>query len=471
MTASASALCEVDFVPEISIGVAVTDNISLAAENEQSETVYELIPAFALTQESTRLSSALDYRAEGYDYVKADDSAVYHIFDGSFTAALDRDNFFIRAGANREQTVRDPEGVIPSGNLPISANRADRDITYLGPSLQYPIGSDTIVRASFIKTWTRYRETDGQAGAPLAYAFNDFDEDNASFSIDNYRRERGVTWATRYSSSKTQYQSEPGTPTYLPYEFRQVALELGAWARGGLRIFVTGGKESAWDMPFDPSLEDSFWEAGLATNAGAKLSGEFAAGERSFGASRRASVDLTMDHTSVRLSYDEEPMTQGRNPYGGDLYGAMPFAADEYDDYLTQLNSPERYLSKRLQWSVNFDLNRTDFTLSAFDESREQRLRLDGTQLSDELQQGATFAVSRRLGARTNLSLTASRFYREFEDSDEYVVTWMSASVDYTLGARTQLALEYSYAEEGNDGLVVRGYKANLVSVLLTRTF
>src|SRR4029079_2886994 len=66
--AAASAHAELEFVPAISAGVAHTDNLALVSNNKEPQTVYEVIPAFRLSQQSPRVTSSASYRAEGYYY-------------------------------------------------------------------------------------------------------------------------------------------------------------------------------------------------------------------------------------------------------------------------------------------------------------------------------------------------------------------------------------------------------------------
>src|SRR5690606_13148401 len=122
------------------------------------------------------------------------------------------------------------------------------------------------------------------------------------------------------------------------------------------------------------------------------LSAEFALGERSFGRSWRGKLDFEFRRGSTSFSYAETPTTQDnsrlrRNSLGG---------PDLPDDFLDRPGSGERYLSNRLEWLLNLNFNRTDFSFSLFDDERTERALLDGTVLPDESQRGALVSVSYR---------------------------------------------------------------------------
>ena len=455
-----SVFAGVDFEPRVSFGVSHTDNLTLAADDKESQTVYQLTPSFRFGQESPRVSSNAAYRIEAYDFRERHDSSVFNRVDGNVRVALDPNNFFFDLGASRDQTIVDPEAPIPQSNLPISTNRINRDQGYWGPTFQYSLGANATATGSFRRSIIRYHALDSGVGD---YA-RDFDQDVLAFGFNNYRRQSGFTWAMRYSADRTNYDLFPA------YEYRQASVELGSWAGRGVRVFATGGKESPWDMPFDSALEDTFWEIGLSTQQEKRFHVDLATGERSYGRSKRASLDFAFAHGSMQVTYAEQPTTQGRDPYLGGL-----LSADAGRDFLTRINSAERFLSKQWRWTMGFNLRRTDFSLSAFDETRADRFRLDGTPLDDESQNGRSLSASLHAGSRTDFVLNLWSVHREFIGTiSRTVVDAKAASfrVNYGLGRQTTVSLEYKHSEEDSEENTLRpGYAANEVSVLLTRTF
>jgi uncharacterized protein (PEP-CTERM system associated) len=448
-----------ELIPEIQFGVARTDNLTLAAVDPEAQTVYSLVPSLIYTNDAPRFIADAEYEIQGYRYDQRDETEVFHLLDGVFSLGLDPDNLFLDFGASRTQAIDDPEGTIPHGNLPISSNRVDVDEAYAGPRLFYPIGSNVTANAAYQRAIVRYRYDEDD----LASSRSDFDDDTLTFSLDNYRREQGFTWATRYTDYRTTYDLE----LYAPWEYRQATMEIGGWVSSVVRLFASGGRESAWDAPLDPSLEDSFWEAGFAAERGESFSAEFAAGERTYGSSRRGSLNYLFERGGTTLSYVESPTTQGRNRYSveGELEDAEP-----PDDLLTRPGTGERYVSKRLLWRLRLDWDRTGFGVYVYDETRENRIAADGTPLGDELQSGATVSASWRPGARTEFTLDVTRTVREFAPGEEYRGDSISLIGDYDIGSRTLLSLELSRVEERRPAATA-GYEADLIALFLTRTF
>jgi hypothetical protein len=439
----APGFADVDFEPAISVGVARTDNLLLTTQNPESETVYQLIPGFALRQSGTRMNAAVDYRVEGYHYVDRKEDDAFQNYLATVETALDVDNFFLDLGATRDQTIRDPESLIPRTNLPISTNRIDRDDYWFGPRFQYPLGSNVTVSGSGRRTRIEYGVD--ETGALLV---PEFDTDEVDFSVDNYRQQEGLTWAFVYSSDATDYG-----PDFPDWEYRLAAIQLGAWVGRGVRVFASVGKESSWDNPLDPSLRDDYHEIGVARNAGRNFNIELAAGERSFGSSKRATLQYNFRRGNTQLGYSEQPSTQGRSP----------------DDYLTRPGAIERFVLERVDWTLTFGLRRTQISLNVYDENREERTSVDGAPLGDEAQSGGSFLFSLGIGSRSELQLGADRINQEFADrgSQDLRTKWIG--INRPLGPQTDLALTLrrEHADNSNDA----GYEANLVSLMLTRRF
>jgi len=460
---SPAAFGAVEFVPQVSLGVIRTDNLTLApAGNTEAQTIYELTPSFTLSQEGPRMTSNMAYQLQSFRYDQRGQTEVFNVLDGEARVILDPENFFMDFGASRSQAVRSPEGPALINNFLLGGNRINVDEAYLGPSFQYPVGGDVTLRGNYRRSAVRYDE-DLQLGG--FGAAQDFDEETLGLSVDNYERGRGISWRLAYDAQKADYG------IFVPWEYRQARVELGGWVGGGLRLFAAGGKESAWDRPLDPALEDRFWEAGFSGSAGENLTAEFAVGERSFGSSRRGNLQLTFRSGSTALTYNVEPTTQGSNPYdrGGLLLPGEP------DNFLARVGNAERYISKRAQWNLTISLRRSDFSVVVFDESREQRTRLDGSVLADESQSGAYLNASWQLGARTEIVFNAQRIHlklNQTNQTDERDLTTVSIGATYRLGQRTDLSLGYSnIAEEPVLGSAGLDYVARQLSLFVTRTF
>jgi len=448
----------VDMVPAVSVGFVRTDNIGISRTAPQAETVYQLIPALDITQESERVSSSVAYRLENYFYRGRDDSEHYNVFIGQTTFELDPDNFFLDLGASRGPTVRDPDQPIAPGNLYLNPNRTDRIVYLLQPSFHYPAGRNVTFDGSYRRQWVRFDEDETD---PL---LDDYQQETyASFGVNNFRRGRGLAWAIGYDSEKVEIGRA------LPWEIRRATVQLGGWVTESLRMFGSGGKESPWDRPFDPGLEDEFWEVGLTYNLRDRFSAEFARGERSFGDSLRGTLTYAFTRAQTSLTYVERGALQGRNPFGRRVF-ELP---EGPDDLLTTPGMAERFVQERLEWDITFQLRRTDLTVRVFDEDRLDRVDVDGQPLGDEQQAGLGFDLRLLAGRRTTFIVGGDLLERDTERDIAADRTYMTLEigVEYELGPRTLVRAGYVHLSDEADDQPEFGYRANTISAMLTRTF
>lgn len=417
----------------VRVGVSYTDNVSLATTDEVDDVVYRASTNLRIDHESPNLDANLNYAFNWYKYSDLDSTSKYHRGEASVTAKAWQESFLTTFGVSRRQTIADPDDVLPSGRLPRSGNLVDQDEWWVNPRLTRVMGNSVTLSAN--------------------YRFSDIDFDreqtqgnqnqSAVLTADNYRAAQGLTWRLNYNWRRTEYDDSD------PWEFQQASAELGYWISSGTRIFGSGGKETAWDDPLDPSMEDSFWEAGFAHAAGDKLSAEFAAGERSFGSSWRGQLDYSFRRGTTSISYSETPTTTGYNRGASRQRVDDP---DEFDDFLDQPGSDERYLAERLQWSLNLAFRRSNFRLLAFDEDRTGRVTAGGTLLDDQSQTGVRAGVNRQLGVRTEISFSGAIIDRDTGNDQKSKYIDARLDVTYRLGSRSDVSFGYTYAEEDPRG-------------------
>jgi hypothetical protein len=237
-------------------------------------------------------------------------------------------------------------------------------------------------------------------------------------------------------------------------------------------VFGSGGKESPWDATNDPSLEDSFWEGGLAFDAGEKLSAEFAIGERSFGSSWRGEVDYTFRRGNVRLSYSEDPTTVGydREALPGATVGIG--SSGDPDDFLTLPGRIESFIAERLDFRYELQLRRTSFNFVVFDENRVNRFDANRVALTDQEQSGVSASVAWQLGVRTELVAAGSAVNRKDSVTADSDFRRATLTANYMLGQKTRLSFAYDYSEQQPKTFSSDGdFVVNTVSLLLLYSF
>lgn len=445
-----------EFEAQVLVGATHSDNVTLAEDSEQSELVYRVEPSFDMSYETSWLTADAHYFLQAFRYRDLEETEVFQAYDASVRAALVPDTLFLEVGGNRTQSILDPERGIPQGNLAISSNRVDRDEYYAAPSFQLGLGQTVRTTGEYRYSWVEYGDTDqalDEPGHELA---------EGTFSIDNYRQNSGLAWALRYQWARTEYDN-----ALTPWEHQEAVAELGFWIGGGTRLFAAGGLESAWDMPLDPALEDELWEVGISQKVGDSFTAEFAAGERSFGASVRGMLDYRFRRGRTSLSYTETPTTEGNNRFRRSTTDEPNLP----DDLLVRVGSAERFIAKRLEWATNWQRQRTDFAIVLFNVERTDRSSPDGTPLGDESQVGAMVYTAFRIGPRTELTLRGSWSERELRSDDTSELKRGTAGIRYRIGPRTSVSLEYDYAaDESESPTFTGGYVANYVSLFFTRT-
>ena len=455
LLAAAGSAMAAEIEPVVELGVLRTDNLTLTSVDPLSETIWRLAPSLRVTQESTRISADAIYQMEAFHYDDIGESEVHNFFDGTLAVGLVPERFLYNVGVSRTQAIKDPQSTIPPNNFVLTGNLVDLDQYFMGPELRFPLGQAVVLEADWRRTKYRYSE-------PVRTTDN-YDYDDGSFGIDNFAAGRGFAWALRYDTQRAEYDVV-GVP---PYEYRQAAVELGAWSSASTRWFVAGGKESAWDDPLDPSLEDAFWEVGFQRTVAERLSAEFAVGDRSFGSSGRLIVDYDFGRGDTAFSYTEVPTTNSADRY---LRGGL-LDPDQPPDYLFQPDGVERFIAKRLQWSLSVELDRSGINFTVFDESREERTQLDGVALPDETQSGGNVAFTWRFGPRLSLTAAVLRADRDFADEGRSKLSTDSLTADYRLGARTTLLVSYEQWEDRSSTGAGVNYEAEVVTASVSRTF
>jgi hypothetical protein len=455
----ATSAQSMDFSGGLQVGVSNTDNVFLApSPDETSETIYVVSPQLNLDYVKQRVHASAGYRFDWYRYTGLDTTDSYHSYDAQLTGEITQDTLFLEIGASRSQSLKNPDAAIPSGQLPISNNLADRDEYYLEPRFEKNFGGSITASAEYSLREIDYDDSD--------FDETEFIQDNtnqsASFNLNNYGREQGATWAFRYDWRETDYELS------LPWEYRSAAVEAGLWVSGKARLFASAGKESPWDDPTDRSLQDGFWELGFAHKSGDRLGAEFAAGERSFGSSWRGELDYVFRRGSLTFQYAEVPTTTGYNDYGRPI----PFDPDDPYDLLTRPGEAERFISNRGQVTLDLELRRTQARFYFFDEKRTERFQADGTSLSDEAQRGVSAFFTWQVGIRTSMNLRASVNSREYENAAEDEFRVASLGAQYQLSRTVDLALVYSYSQQDSEGGTRGGdYVANVLSFFATYSF
>ena len=443
-----SAHAELEYGVDVDLGVIRSDNVFIApAGEEQSETVYTIVPQFYLTFDAERLQVDFLYRPEVYFFSEFDNSNdIFHILDADLTVALVRDRLFLNVLAMNYQTILTPDERIPSGNLPITSNRIDSRTLQARPYWRQRIGQvDLLIEASYV---------DIEYDDPQLQSSN---ERHAYTSLGNIERQQGLAWQVNYRFRRTEYE------VAIPWEFQRAALDLGVWVNGVTRLFAVGGVETSFDNIFEPNMDSDFWEAGFQYTPNRRLNLELAAGDRSYGSSFRGDLSYEGRRSNISFNYDEGPGTRG------DLvFELRPIIdEDELDGILDRPGASDRFVRKYGQFRVGFEFKKSDLDLRFFSERRELRTTAEGDPLGDEEYSGITFRWNWRAGAKTTLGIGADLGVRDQSGVEDEFRRGL-VSLAYQLSQRLRFRLETARFEQEGRQSSALDYTENQYRTYLT---
>ena len=440
----------VEFRTDIDVGIIHSDNIFLAPDGEeQDETVYTLAPLFIITSDESRFDADMRYRPQAYWYSEnSDANDIFHTLDVVTETMLLEDRLFLDVNASRFQSIVAPENTIPGNNIPITSNREEAQIFDVSPYWRQDIGSSNLlIRAEYFNV--DYENPDLQ----------DSEEFGGSFEFGNLQRQRGFAWQVDYMKRRTEYDVSP------PWEFQRASLNIGAWFNESFRLFAVGGGETAFDNFEESNLDADFWEVGFQYTPNSRLNLELAFGDRSYGTSARGELSYRLRRGNLSISYSEGPET-----LSDILRDRRPLESPgSLDGSLDRLGETDRFIRKRGDVSLTFELAKSELTFLAFSERREARTTAGGTDLGDERLLGGTLAWNWRMGSRTTLGITGDIAERESPGVED-TLYGLELEIAYQLSQRfTLLAQAARFSQDGQ--LEEFGYTENQYRLYLRSGF
>ena len=440
-----------DFGANVDLGVIYTDNIFLDIEGEeQSDTVYTIRPEFFLTTDGDRIDADIRYRPEAYFYrTNSDADGVFHVLDAIMTSALVRDKLFLYLSGANYQSIVSPIGNFPTSNVPISTNRVDTRIFEVRPYWQQRVGSaDLNVELSYTDT-----KFDGEG-------FQSNNIGNGTVRLNNFRRQQGFAWGVSYDHTRSEYESSP------PWEYQRASANIGYWVTGTTRLFVEGGSETDPDNLFEPNLDEQFWEAGFQFTPNQRFDTEAAIGERYYGTSIRASANYTMRRGTMSFDYNETPATDAQLPTGRRPIDDV----DNLDGSLDEPGRSNRFLRRRLNWSMHMELAKSNLNFRVFAERREDRISGDGVPLEDEQYGGFSVRWSWDVGVNTTLGIGGDYTNRDATRSKDELRR-LQLDFAYKMSQRLTIRAEFIRSmQEGKDDTSF-DYVENQARLLLNTEF
>lgn len=432
----------------IEVGVIHSDNIYLSATDPEEDFLLMLAPGLRYTKDSERFNGTIDYRMEAFRYQDlADSSDISHLLNAELTTTLLRDKFYLDTNANAGQAIVSADAPIVLTNVPITGNRADYFDFTVQPRWEQRIGSVDLEARS---AYTNYNfDTEDEIGEA------DY-QIESNFELDNEHLQRGIVWDLRYEHTRATFEGA------LPYEYQRADFTLGLWVNSALQIFGLYGHETPIDEFLDPSMDSEVWEAGFLYVPSERMRIELAAGERGFGDSYRADINIAGQRSELSLTYDEGPATRASIVAGGSVVDYGPT-----EGLFDPLGTGDRFLQKLGAFVFTRQMPKSQFQIQLLSDRRENVLTATGTSRADEQYDSAIATYEWDVSARVAIELGAEylKFEDEVRDGD---LKRGRFSVTYGLGARTALTFAIDHIVN-ND--ISFPYVATQVSLVLRRDF
>lgn len=439
------------------IGIA-HDNIALAPSGEEErEYVRSFSPAIRYRSRELATSTVdVMYRYESLHYAgNSERDTAFHQLNAAAALELAEDRFFLDALAFYDQTTVTPEETFAFSNLNLTGNRANLALIGVEPWMHFEPGERVSGTLRFAHQSVRYDDD----------ALADGDLQALMFRVGKTADDIGSTWALRYAVRHIDIGE------LANYEYQQLALEVGRWITGGLRIFATLGRESDFFLEDAPVLDQTYWEAGLELRTGERSSLMASVGERFFSQrSYRFSVDRQLRAGALYMRYFEEPSTYSQR-YFNNIQSLGQIIS--VDDALSIAGADIAFIQKRFESGINIESDRGTLVFAAIVERQLERRSPTDDVIQGNLELRAVNLGWRyRLGSRLSFLAGLELGERQIESaSGGDRLGRFTLGLDRELGRRSHFsALLLRERAEPIDG-VSRRYSANLFVLRVGSTF
>lgn len=465
---------ESEFDLYIELVASYTDNLYLAQEGaEESDYVGQVIPGFTFTKNDGWFTTDTAYRMQALFFNSDSElNTVFHQLASDSTIEVAPSLLFVDIDASIDQSVVNPLRSIPTSNIVATENLGDVGIANVNPYLLQQIGSsEAFFRADYTWGIGEYEGFEFDAFSQV----DDFTQDVWGVFVGTAARDAGLEWSAAYDNQFIDYE------TITDYRYERAGLTLGIPVSRTFRLIALGGVESDLIQGRNiGGLDSNYWEAGFRVNAGQRNTLELRAGERFFGKSYFANIELDGRVLDFSASYSENPTTSALDGPGTIVGSFADLEAEEpLDDVGAETElaivpiRTEAYISKLFRSMLAVQGGRTLFFVEYTNEDRVFLEPVGGLDDQEDGQEILTTGFSYDLGPRTELELNAAFIrYDYVETLSATELQVYTAGVNRQLGAETDMRITLRHAKQTSD--IVNntpGYEENGVDIALVRRF
>ncbi len=487
---SGSAL---DIVPSITVGEIYSSNVNLTSDSNpppagqsKDDWVTRIAPHVAVGYQGSRLDLDIDYTLEALFYAKESGrNEAYNQLSAAGLLDLIGEDLQFRADASISQMNISPELAVTNSNINTTGNRTDALIWNVGPEWRHRVFGNSVIDGHLTTGRVDYNEPSNQdaGAAPIQDVTTTSGRMSLHTADDTLS---AISYEATYEYDNLEYNVSGDSVVASAW------LQMGYQINESFQVFGLAGADSDFAKIDDPALTEPRWELGVASTFTADtLRASF--GHRFFGTTYNLSWEHETDIATYGVSYSETPTTSDLNsvrqiptvPPGTEPGTPPP------DSGLDRPGNPTRYIRKRADADISWNLYRSRVTANAFWEDRQdQTVQTPDsaepvTPLNNETSYGANLDVRWELGSRTDTTFGAGWTHREFNDlttcqttgdcsditTDGDDLYTLRAALDHELGLRTSLQLETGYQSRQGTSGGQSDYDEFWASVQVIRTF
>ncbi len=480
---------EWDATARLHLSEIYTDNLRLAVDDEEHESITQINPGFSLTGRGARVRVGADYTMQNLFYAHNPDSnTTHHQLRAWEQSELIKDWFYFDSSASISQQLVSPSERVSVDNLNLTGNRSDVVTFQVEPYIKRDLGAYATTELRYSHGWVDY-EADGvsdtQSSTASGYIANGYGATHLFWRLA-HREQREI----RDDAADSTRSSTTGMMRYR--------------VLSTLSLIGYAGREENDIQSNRPSPDGTYWSAGFRWHPSPKLSLEATKGrneeqahlqwspitrtaidisyrDRDVGLNTSETWNGTLSHRTRRstwaLSYTEEVTNDQFLALQGQEAG---FLVDSQGQVSSDPNTGEpaigfrdvfglsnqEFLRTRAQLSMNYRSGKSTVSLSVYDETRTYELS------AAELEtKGGSASWNWRFAARTSsrISVQGQR-YEALNSSDPGQTVKTSLSLARQLSPRTNARVEVSHLDGEEVGTQAK-YDENRVSLHLNMNF
>ena len=445
----------------VTLNETYSDNVSLSANNAQSEFVTDVTPGFVVQGTGPRVVTTLSAGLQAVIFPSGNfDNQFNPQVQGQGTGELIEELLFVDVDGSVSQTNANNTQRVAKDNLAQTGNRINEYTVRASPYLRHHFGD-------FAQSEIRYTYDEViNEGATV-----DSKANGARFQLDGGSRFSRLPWQVLLDLEKIEF--DDGTAI----EFGQAGGSLTYVIGRRFSVFAGSGYEF---NKFDTAQGQEggiFWEAGGDWTPSKRLSVQAGYRDRFFGGNFFFTVQHRTRRVLWKASYKEDVTVSGdvdlefrATPLGD------PFNLRQRDTGLAALGdtkgvtvnatpTSEVLVKKRFDGAVLFQGQRTSLNVRGVIEDRVFQKTGE-----NEMVTGVSANASRRISGRTSVGLGGNWENTDFRGGLREDTRWANVNISHQIRGNMSGSLEYRHVEQDSSDPNSQ-FKENRFSAVLTVNF